>query len=943
MYYFDKSAKPKEIKLRLAKPDREIIDNLYGIDDINLVLNYDDMIHEINFTAYTKAYSFNRNLIDNPLVPKLKEGYSIKCDYDNQILWFIVTSCNATSSMGEESIKVSAFLESYSLTYHKVLNYEKQSVSIQEAANDLLERTGLSVGHITPSLSAKFRQFDITEGTKLEMNQKIDEVFEAKTVYETDKNLVHFYEKDELSINRGLKLSHKNYVESFSKSSNYNELVTRLHVRGTNGLTINRINPTGQSYIDDFSFYLYPFKRDEDGNVITHSEYMSDDLCHALLDYNKLVDDNSNKFKDLLEQRSKQEEVITNEEWELVDKRTELQIAKDLLFTADESGFEDTAPYVTEQTKAEKVVKSQESKLNSERDKLDNINKDIAALNTLLRLENNLTKAQLDFLYKRFFKEETWVDDAYFDDSDLYDEAHKVMSELNKPPVETTMSLANFFMMVSEQHNWDRLRLGEKIVGYHKRLGINDELTASRISLNFKSNSIDVTLSNGKKLVSVEDQLANLFYTVTKAKTELNNRKDNYNQTFQQFRIRNNRISTPVASVTLSSSPLSSKSNDDGTANVTIKWEYPDKYEEDKYNIDGFRVYIYSSDKPTPILLGSNINGEESKPVPREQRNFTFNSLTSNKYYTIGVMAYRTVDSDIKEDGVIKSEIVQPRNTIQAMRLFSTQSNVSEPVEDSHPVPFQPTDKVNFNGSIRHIDFYTSYEPPENPSLDAQWTHPITKKVSKFNGIEWEPMRIEEIEKEGYVFDALDINDKFTQVDELQFDIDDTFFKIDEINRTLIELNSFKGIVDYLVADVGVIQNDLSETKSNVASLNERVSELEKSSITINTKSLQIGDTLQEFTTIPFSSHPIHIAFEKAFNDKPSVNVQLYGSNSLIHIRVNLISEPFEQSYIYTGVTIHCDEGDATDISITAIGKLFIDDQPVIKEIIYDDEDEVIN
>lgn len=92
------------------------------------------------------------------------------------------------------------------------------------------------------------------------------------------------------------------------------EVVTRLNITGKDGIVINSVNPTGQSYLDDFSYFLYPFKRDKNRNVITHSDYMDDDLCHAILDYNELVNKEGSSFHLLLNQKRDLETQKTTQE-----------------------------------------------------------------------------------------------------------------------------------------------------------------------------------------------------------------------------------------------------------------------------------------------------------------------------------------------------------------------------------------------------------------------------------------------------------------------------------------------------------------------------------------------------------------------------------------------------------------------------------------------------
>lgn len=79
-------------------------------------------------------------------------------------------------------------------------------------------------------------------------------------------------------------------------------MVTRLTGTGKDGLTIHKVNPTGQGYIENFGYFMYPFKRDEQRNVISSSYHMSDSLCHALLDFQELVESKNGLFESYLNQ-----------------------------------------------------------------------------------------------------------------------------------------------------------------------------------------------------------------------------------------------------------------------------------------------------------------------------------------------------------------------------------------------------------------------------------------------------------------------------------------------------------------------------------------------------------------------------------------------------------------------------------------------------------------
>ncbi|MDJ1631459.1 phage tail spike protein [Bacillus velezensis] len=117
----------------------------------------------------------------------------------------------------------------------------------------------------------------------------ICEKFEAVPVFNTIDCTVDFYKESDVSKYKGLNISPAQYMISLDDIEDMDDVVTRIYATGKDGLSINSVNPTGQSYIDDFSYFLYPFQRDQERNVIQRSNYMSDALCHAILDYNDLV------------------------------------------------------------------------------------------------------------------------------------------------------------------------------------------------------------------------------------------------------------------------------------------------------------------------------------------------------------------------------------------------------------------------------------------------------------------------------------------------------------------------------------------------------------------------------------------------------------------------------------------------------------------------------
>ncbi|PAC76367.1 DUF7359 domain-containing protein, partial [Bacillus velezensis] len=73
---------------------------------------------------------------------------------------------------------------------------------------------------------------------------------------------------------------------------------------------------------------------------------------------------------------------------------------------------------------------------------------------------------------------------------------------------------------------------------------------------------------------------------------------------------------------------ISHTNNDDGSVDITIEWDYPTS-NEDKYNIDGFELYLYSSNDKDEYVFGSKMASEDLKNVKYDKRAAAFTGLPS--------------------------------------------------------------------------------------------------------------------------------------------------------------------------------------------------------------------------------------------------------------------------------------------------------------------------
>ncbi|MCY8932661.1 hypothetical protein MOE21_08290, partial [Bacillus atrophaeus] len=487
------------------------------------------------------------------------------------------------------------------------------------------------------------------------------------------------------------------------------------------GIVINSVNPTGQSYLDDFSYFLYPFERDEKRNVIKHSDYMDDDLCHAILDYNELVNKEGSSFYLLLNQKKDLEATKTAQENTLFTlEKIELQQILDKITVAKKAG-DDTKDLIKQRDAKQLEVTSKKAEMSAIVTQISRITEEIAELKDRLSMDKFLGEKLMKKL-SYFIHEEDWSNDNIFDETELYEKGLDELGEKNAPPVDIRTNIVNLFTVNKEKDFWDRIYLGDIIRLTNKSFRTDVKATLTGMNFDFEQQSIQATLSNGKRASTLEQDFARSLYTAKKASTEFNKKKIDYDTLLTNYNARNDRISSPVANPTIRNdgTAITHVVNDNGTVDISIEWEFPTS-EEDKYNIDGFLIHCYSDTSDETYLFGSKMSAEQYLSVSYDKRIVTLTGQVSNKYYTFGVQAYRTVETSIESSGRILSDIVQPK--------FPSEN------------PYLPSNSVevkgSLNGKVNGLYTISTETKPMSPDAGTIWIDSKTNKQELFNGEEW--------------------------------------------------------------------------------------------------------------------------------------------------------------------------------------------------------------
>lgn len=259
----------KKVKLELCRPDKKtiaILKEAYGIRVSIKAMQ----INVLEFNLPLKI-DYHGKLIDNPHIADMRPYYLIRLSVGNHYQeYFRITK--PRSEGGEENYKYYYCL-SYinNLSDKKLDSYSVVSYTIDEVLNGkpsenmpgILEGTNWKTSYISPIFTTRYRSVESGSTTKL--NFILDTLvnsYNCLPVFDTRNNEINIYSPEEIGKDLGLTLSYRKYIKSLGLEIDpTSEFTTRLYCQGKDGLTIHDVTPTGQNYLENYSYFMYPFSR----------------------------------------------------------------------------------------------------------------------------------------------------------------------------------------------------------------------------------------------------------------------------------------------------------------------------------------------------------------------------------------------------------------------------------------------------------------------------------------------------------------------------------------------------------------------------------------------------------------------------------------------------------------------------------------------------------
>ncbi len=301
-YTFEERPTPK---LWLCKPDGTRIERIADFSKLGGTFKFTN-VNTLHFDLPLQVFSEDTKQIErNKVVDLVKNKYLIDYRYNGYRDIFVIDDIKKSAN---DSDFITLNLDSRASELNKKAANEIELLgsTIPQMMNKILSVYAplWKLGHVDGKIIDVKRELTGSNTTVNALIDNICSLFDAVAIYNNINRTISFYHKDNVGTNRGLRVRENSYLKSFEDQFVSKDIVTRLYPFGQSGLTIQSVNPAGSSYIEDFSYFMSPFKRDNNRNVLQHSDYMSDELCHALLDYQEFYASKKDQAGELSKQYS---------------------------------------------------------------------------------------------------------------------------------------------------------------------------------------------------------------------------------------------------------------------------------------------------------------------------------------------------------------------------------------------------------------------------------------------------------------------------------------------------------------------------------------------------------------------------------------------------------------------------------------------------------------
>ena len=497
-----------KLELTLHKPNGEQV----GVLNDAINRNGDFSYGQFNTLEFSVPRFVERkhNLVKYVEFDLLRDKYLIKATYGDLFSEYLVIT-NIKKTGGQTPQKhVKAKSRQHELNGFILTNLEALSYTVRELLDLVLKGTNWKIGSIDPSLELIIgddgyvddpdkeiprRSFEETKITVINLLYKMAQTFGVILQFDTFNRTISVTTPEKAETDKGLFASYGKFVKSLDEDIDSESIVTRLFVYGRDNLTINEVNPTGQSYLEDFSYYMQGYETDSNGNVISSSPYMSDSLCQAIIDYNLLLIEKDGLFKFYLDELKPLQNTWSTKMAEMYQLEYDLEIILDNLDLAKAHEHNLIEQRKQEEAAQRQLIASKQIEIDAIEAQIQDVENDISDLRELLSLENNFTQEQIEER-NDYISYGEWTDSNIIKVEELYEKGKEQFKKMREPIKDLDLSLVQFLSAIECHSDWDRIGLGYVIRVDYEPLDIEFRAVITNMKIGFDSNDLSISISN---------------------------------------------------------------------------------------------------------------------------------------------------------------------------------------------------------------------------------------------------------------------------------------------------------------------------------------------------------------------------------------------------------------------------------------------------------------
>lgn len=522
MSYVDFAKMDIETDLLLCRANKTPIGYLTTALVTEITRTIDD-IDSISFELpYHIHNRFSHNMEVNPLYKDVREERLILL---NETDYFVIKQVDETD--GEKLIKkVTAQSLEHKLAKSEVYIeqealqlYSDSDDEVEDGIINILEKeTGWTLGYMEESAkfevvdgatTIKYRWFEAVNTDWYSfLTEEVSKSFGCIIQFNSLNKTINIYDSESIGINRGVYLSKDNYIISREKTGTTNDIVTRLRLLGKDEITVAGINPTGQTWLENYSYFI------EMGDV-------SEELQNALAKYNDIVNEVSKEWEDLYKRYlnlTKDIPLKTNLVNSLKEVIKEMEQMRDsFLLQEDKENANKVDEELKEKTKElntlEEELKSLEEDKKRVDERIEYINNQLDKSNTVDENNNLIFNPTLISELNEFAYYDTYSDNTITTPEQLMEKGAVILEERCRPLIEYTLDSTNFLkriMTLRRKFNGE-LILGDIVILCDETNKTELPLYVVGFSYNPSANKLNINLSNKRSKKNDTKTLAKLL------------------------------------------------------------------------------------------------------------------------------------------------------------------------------------------------------------------------------------------------------------------------------------------------------------------------------------------------------------------------------------------------------------------------------------------------